>query len=158
MTHSQPDTMTQIQALSNERQRLYASKWTKRSKPTFQGEIKKLDRQIADLWHTHRCELAAEKRLLDRPVKSPVMAEDAFEDVRTEATESYQVRDGERWRNVSPDELAMALLRWIADLPDETDNIPVTPLKAVLARRGLTLEWKRTSGRASYGKLVALPI
>lgn len=163
MTHAQPDTLSQIQALSNERQRLYASKWSKRSLSTFQEQIKTLDRQIAKLWHQHRCELAAEQRLFiprrDRSGDFEMAAEDFFEDVREPAAESFQVRDGDRWRNVSADELAMALVRYIADIPlCDPDDIPIAPLKTVLAKRGLTLEWKRVPGGATYGKLVALPI
>jgi hypothetical protein len=152
--------MEQIQALSNERQRLYRAKWTKRNQPTFRERIKQLDRQIATLWHLHRCELAAESRCsaLPRPASLDIYADYRSRIGEGDVASSYQVRDGDGWRNVSAERLTGAIKRYVADLPErDPDDIEIVPLKDLLARRGLTLEWRAIEGGSGYGRLVGLP-
>lgn len=168
LTDNHSSTMDQIQALSNERYKLYQAKWLKRNQPAFRDTIKQLNRQITDLWHQHRCELAQANRTDltvyghrsgHVAVHGQAIAEDYFEHIGIPQPHSgYQVRDGGGWRNVDDEALTAALGRYIADIPlNEPDEFFTAPLKDVLTRRGLTLEWRRTAGGNTYGKLVSLP-
>lgn len=153
------DTMAQIQALSNERLRLYGEKWSKRNMPMYRETIKRLDRQIAELWKDHRSALARGLPALQAAREvTQAMIQHSSEEMGATAPSGYQVSDGDRWINVEVNELTTAISRYVFDIPaDDPDEIvEVPPLKEVLRRRGLTLRWEPLRGGSGYHRLASL--
>ena len=153
-------TLDDIQELSRARQALWRQKWTRRTLPDYQQKLKALDRTIANLWHDYRCELAG----LNVPTRAPhqvdpeIARDFAQQHGIHKSPSRYQVKDGDRWRNVSDDELAEGIQRYVADIPAD-DGVEIIPLADLLKRRGKTLEF-RDAGRMGqvYSTEVKLPI
>lgn len=146
-------TLEQIQALSNERQKLWRAKWPRRIRDEYRERIKQLDGQIAALWDVHRAEVAA-LRLPERPVDREAVFDFT---TRVEPSPShYQVKVGERWQYVDDETVAEAIRLWTVD------NIPPPapkeiPLREVLARRGKTLTFGQDERGRAHAREVALP-
>lgn len=130
--------------------------------PMYRETIKRLDRQIAELWKDHRSALAKPYSQSPAPREvDPVISMDYFyhADIPVESS-AYQVRDRNGWRSVEDRELVEVITRYIADIPledpDEVAQLP--PLKEALRKRGLTLRWQPLRGGGGYHRLVSSSI
>lgn len=130
--------------------------------PEYRETIKRLDRQIADLWRDHRAALAAPYRSAPAPREAdPVIRMDYFyhADLPVESS-AYQIKEGGRWRSVDDQELSELISRYVADVPlEDPDDLPTSanlPLRDVLKRRGLTLRYKQIRGGSGYHYLSPL--
>lgn len=151
--------LQQINQLSDERQALWRQKWSKRTMPEYRERLQSLDRRISALWHEHRCEVAAPGALAPAPRETDheVMSDFAQLHGIHKSPSRYQVRDGDRWRNVSDEELAEGISRYTADVPKD-DGIEIIPLSDLLKRRGKTLEFRDGRMGQVYSTEVKLPI
>lgn len=160
MPQHQQDIMALIQALSNERLKLYGAKWSKRNRPTYRETIKRLDKHIADLWHEYRCELASPYRRSALPQEvEPVIIRDYMEHTgRAIPATGSQVYTGDGWQSIDDKALSKALGRYIFDIPadDPDDIVEVPPLKEILRKRGLKMKWQPIRGGSGYHRLSPL--
>lgn len=122
--------LKQIQSLSNERQRLYSQKWSARNRPGYRERIKRLDEQLADLWHSRRMELAGPPPLAAQPY-----AVEHFSEVETD------VRPVESFADLLDQVGVQVLMEVLAELREDDDARATVPLRTVFARRKRTLAW-----------------
>lgn len=173
MTEQPSSVLAEINALSNERQRLYGLQWTRRTAPGYRDRIKSIDAKLADLWQVRRRELlqpvsAAEMRYIpvERGDFRSRVESTAARNISSSNIDAQPVTDiadalADVGRDVAREALAElrsedalakllveALREVTAEIRDEDAGRFDIPLKTILARRRKTLAWTdKGSGR-----------
>lgn len=146
MVQDGDSTLDIIQRLSNERQQLYRLKWPRRQRQAYASRIRQLDKQISNLWHFYRTELATEPQL--SYLRFVHVECDEFRS-GVEALAAHHLDKAVDSPTPEVDKLATLadILREVCQelVQEKKRNLP---LKAILAKRGETLAWSdRGQGR-----------
>lgn len=128
--NQQRSILDQIQALSNERQRLYLQKWSLRNRQGYRERLQTLNEQIEGLWYLRRKELAGPPLSATRPIEV-----EHFSEVEDEANTVQSFAD------VIDQVGVQVLLEVLAELREDDEVRRAIPLRAILAKRNRTLQW-----------------